>query len=106
MTGFVEVRATVSVEHYKLLARIAKEHDTTVGALVGELTKRSLTHAKKGRPTKYTRDLAERIHESRWMHRTWEQIGVEVGVSPETAKKYHARYEAETSNTNPEGCRV
>lgn len=102
MTGFVEVRASISLEHYKLLDRIAKEHNTTVGALVGELTKRSLTRRKMGRPTKYTTDLGERIYESRWMYRTWEQISVEVGLSPETAKKYHARYVAEHPNiTNP-----
>lgn len=97
--GFVEVRTPISVEHYKLLNALAKEHQTTVGALVGELTRRALSPAKIGRPTKYTPALGERIYDSRWMHRTWEQIAEEEHIAPETAKKYHARYVAEHEAT-------
>lgn len=93
--AFVEVHTPIAVEHYKRLYRLAELHGTTVGALVGELTRRALTPKKTGRPTKYTPELGERIWDARWMHRAWEQIAEEEHIAPETAKKYHARYEAE-----------
>jgi hypothetical protein len=97
--GFVEVLTPISVEHYKRLNALAKEYQTTVGALVGELARRSLNPKKTGRPTKYTPALGERVYDARWMHRTWEQIAEGEHIAPETAKKYHARYVAEQNPT-------
>ncbi|UAJ80174.1 hypothetical protein IT072_03760 [Leifsonia sp. ZF2019] len=90
--GFVDVHTAITVEHYKRLHQLATLHDTTVGALVAELTRRALTPKRIGRPTKYTPALGERIWDDRWMHRTWEQIAEEEHIAVETAKKYHARY--------------
>lgn len=93
--GFVEVRTPISVEHYKQLNALAKLHQTTVGALVGELTRRTLTPTRIGRPTNYTPALGERIWDGRWMHRSWKDIAAEEGINVRTAQNYFTRYEAE-----------
>lgn len=101
MTGYVEVRTTISTDEYKKLHQIAEVHDTTIGALISELTHRALNPKRPGRRSSYTTELGERIWESRWMHRSWAQIAEQEHINVETVKKYHARYEAERiSNQN------
>ncbi|MEN0084022.1 MAG: hypothetical protein AAGC66_04560 [Leifsonia sp.] len=93
--GFVEVRTPISVEHYKRLHQLAQLHDTTVGALIGELTRRALTPKPTGRPSCYSVELGERIWDGRWMHRSWKDIAAEEQINERTARSYFERYEAE-----------
>lgn len=98
MTGYIDIHTSISTEEYKRLHQLAKDHGTTVGALVAEITHRALTPKRRGRQSTYTPELGEQIWESRWMHRSWAQIAAEVDLSVATVRNHHARYEAETQN--------
>lgn len=91
MGSYVDVHARIRVEDYKLLNRIATAHDTTVGALVGELTRRGLAPRKSGRPSKYTPELGARILEARRLLRSWKEISQAEGLAYDTAQRYAAR---------------
>ncbi|WP_223690087.1 hypothetical protein [Leifsonia poae] len=97
MTEFdVEVRTRIPAARFKTLVAIAARHNTTVGALVAEITRRAVTGdavapKRKGRPSKYTRHLGERILDARRFGRPYTAIGVEEHLSVETVKRYAQR---------------
>lgn len=101
MTAFnIPVRTELTPTQYKHLHAVATEHKTTVSALVAELVRRGLTTPARepnqgGRRSNYTTHLGEQVHEARRFHRSYQEIGAELGIAAQTAQRYMRRYEAE-----------
>lgn len=99
MTEFdVEVRTMIPASRFKQLQTLATQHHTTVGALIGELARRAMTPKPaptRGRPSRYTPEIGERILESRTFHRSYSEIAAEEHISIQTAQRYAQRAQAD-----------
>lgn len=99
----VPVRTEITPAQYRRLSAAATNHGVSVGALVAEIVRRGLTappelEPKKrrgGRKSNYTTAIGEQVYEGRRFHRSYQEIGAELGIAPQTAQTYQRRYEAE-----------
>lgn len=96
--GFLPVKVNVPIPEYKRLFAEAQASRVSVGDVILRRLarpKRGGARPGSGRPSGYTRAVAEQIAEGRRLSMSWPEISVKFGIATDTARRWLTRYENE-----------